>query len=712
MSVADYVVADQEGNRQTSDSVLAPWLKRRDAARENRKQYERQWMVNQHMAAGKQWLKYSPRDHRVLEQKTDDRGRPLVTADVLDQYCGTVIGKITADDFRPELLLLHDDAEAQLYGDQVNDAFGWCWDNEARGDHRLIALLRVLIKGTGSGAIRCRYDRTRGATIGEVPHQDGKPVLDETRARDYVFARQAQGLSANLKTLHEGAVSWEVLSGWNLLPPPGVEDADDFPWEIIVRPVSLETLKVMYGAKADNVSEADAQALGTLGQNEAGTYLRSAVDSPTLAGQLKGHALVFTGYQRPDAKKPNGQTVVFTHDDQLLDVTDNLPYTDQPYGPRSGITYFHWNRLPGRFWAKAFIEPGIDPQKARNKRLSQITESLDRGLPKVYVRDGDLTEMPTGSPLEVIELRKDAAPPIIDNGLALSGSFFTDVQLQDENVEKALGLKAVSLGQSPSGVSAYSAMALLTENDATKLDVIATAFKLNVADVGRDTLEAMKQWPSTKELLLAGDDDRLQAAVFNSRRAIPSAYMVRPAKGGALPRSQASEIQKIADLWNAAVTAGATASDPVGWLDWYKRSLDAGSAEDLPDMSQTASQVHKAALENVVMARTGQPVPVADYDNAQIHIPEHRQEEGELQQAAMYGDQEAAAGAQAIQQHILMHEQQAQQNALGAQPQGPPVAPGQDPNAAGGDQQNPAFAARAVQYENQVLSPRPPRVRF
>lgn len=704
--MSDMMLFDS-GARLSTQSILEPWIERRDAAKKNRKQYERQWMVNMHFAAGKQWLKYSPRDHRVLEQKTDERGRPLVTADVLDQYCGTVLGKLAADDFRPELLLLHDDTESEMYGDQVNDALDFAWENEAHGDQRLLSLLRILVKSTGTGAIRCRYDRNRGQVVGDVPHRDnGQPILDETDARDFVFARQQQGKSANIRQINEGAITWEVLSGWNILPPPGVEHAVDFPWEIIVRPIELKTLALVYGARAQEVGEADVQALGILGQNETSPYLRTGTDSPTLAGQLKNHALLFTGYKRPDAEHPQGQTVVFSHDDVLLDTVEGLPYTDTPHGPRSGVTYFHWNKLPGRFWSRAFIEPGIDPQKSRNKRLSQVTETIDRGQPKVYVKQGAIPELPKGSPLEVIELRPDAAPPILDTGVAVGGWLYQDIEMQDANVEKALGLKQVSLGNSPSGVSAYSAMALLTENDATKLDVIAQEFKLGIADVTRDTLEAMKQWPSQKQLLLAGDDDRLRAVVFNARQMIPTAYMCKPAKGGTLPRSQAAEVQKVADLWNAAVTAGATVSDPVRWLDWYKRSLDAGQAEDLPDMSQQMSQVHKALLENVVMARTAQPVPVADYDDPAVHIQEHDQELSELAQAAMYGDQQAVAAANAIEQHKQMHLAQAQANQMAAAPAGAQAG------AASPDAQFQAFNnARAVRYENAVLAPRPPSVR-
>jgi hypothetical protein len=44
--------------------------------------------------------------------------------------------------------------------------------------------------------------------------------------------------------------------------------------------------------------------------------------------------------------------------------------------------------VKGRFWGRALIEPGIGPQRRRNKRSSQIDEIIDRGLPKVFIEEG------------------------------------------------------------------------------------------------------------------------------------------------------------------------------------------------------------------------------------------------------------------------------------------------------------------------------------
>lgn len=693
-----------DGSRRTGDALLSPWTDRATQARKARRPYEAQWMTNQAFAAGKQWVVYQPREHRVLEDpKRKRQGRSMQTADVLTQYLWTAIGKLAADDFRPQLLFTNDNRERELYAQQANLAFGWGWDEEWQGDEILLDMLLTLAV-FGTGAIRCRYDRQRGAMLGDVPHVDGKPITDPEQARRHVAEAKYYGDQIDLRPLREGAVTWEVLSPWNLLPQPGVEHERDFTWEIIVRPVAIETLKETYGARADGVQAQDIEAMSLLGLKELPT-ISSSPQLGDSSARLKDHALVYTGYQKPNADFPKGQKVVWAGDDHLLDATAQLPYQEQPYGPRSGISYFRYWPVKQRFFGRALIEPGIGPQRRRNKRSSQMDEIIDRGMPSVYAEEGSIDpDTLTGNPVELRELKPGSSKPMIDPGIGPGSHFTADIELADADIQKGLGINEIGLGNAPTGVSAYSAMALISENDAKKLDPIMQRFKLAVSDVARDTFEAMRNWPDGKQLLIAGEDDTLQAVTFE-RAMLPACYYVRPAKGGTLPRSQASEIQKIADLWNAAVVGGVVAQDPVAWIEWYKQSLDAGKVEELPKTDAGATQQHKAALENIVMVRTHQVLPVAPYDDAQIHVAEHEDEQEQLQQAADLGDKDAAAAIGVIEQHKQLHLQQAQQNAQQNMATAPPAVGGVP--AAG-----PAGEAPFIpppQYENTLQTPRLPR---
>src|SRR5437868_5526932 len=107
-----------DGSRQTSDAILQPWLDRAKQARKARRPLEAQWMTNQAFAAGRQWAVYMPREHRVLDDpRRKQYGRSMQVSDVLTQYVWTAIGKLAADDFRPQLLFERSDEEAEMYAE-------------------------------------------------------------------------------------------------------------------------------------------------------------------------------------------------------------------------------------------------------------------------------------------------------------------------------------------------------------------------------------------------------------------------------------------------------------------------------------------------------------------------------------------------------------------------------------------------------------------
>lgn len=668
---------------ETDRELLVPWIRRRDQARTDRRRYEHAWSVSQFFAAGIQWLASEQATGRIMEDPNarDKRGRPLDVVDVLSQYCGTVIGKLAQGDMRPELLSLYDnDAQADLYTEQLNAAVGFAWDEECKADKRFLAILRTLVE-LGTAGIRCRVDRVSGKLIApEWPHANGQPLLGDGEAQQHMDQMYTAGLPVDMRPLREAKLALEKLSPWNILPPPGIEDPGEWPWELIVRPVHIPELKMVYGSKASGVTADRIEDMGMLAYSVQRYNLsNSGMQQPAVVSGLKEHALTYTGYRRPDNEYPSGETVVFTHDGHLLDRVEALPYTQSPWGPRSGITYFRWGILEGRFWGRSFMEPGIGPQKIRNKRSSQIDLTIDSGQNKIFVEEGSIdTSKLKGVPNEIVKVKPGATMPKSDGGIQPGAWMQADLELQDTNIQKALGIYGVGLGENPQAVTTYGQLALLNENESTKFGPIAQDFKLNVCDVVRDMIEAMKQWPADKQILIAGDENKLRALAFNAKAAIPAAYLVRPTKQG-LPRSEGAELQKVTDIMNQAVATGAAVQQPAEWLAWYVQSLNEGKAEEIPNTGLGVEQRRKAALENVVMVHTGQVLPVAPEDDAQIHVTEHDEEIVRLQETAAQGDQVAGHLIQVIEQHKQLHLEQAQQNAGRVQSSLPPQGPAPGP---------------------------------
>lgn len=640
------------------------WRARIQHALRDRKRYEPQWHINQAFAAGKQWLAWAPRERRLVIPPMPD-GRERYTADVLTQYLLTTKGKLMADDFRPNVLFRRDDIESEEYAEQANRALAYGWDYEWYGDDVLARLIdKILVYGTC--AVRCRFDPTIGPVVAEnVPFdKDGQPILDPEEAVRAVAQAVATGQTLKFKDI-KGRVVWEPLAPFNLLVPPGLDNEDDFPWEIVVRPRTVDSLKLEYGAKAANIEEEVLSAVDLVGVREQ-PIADSDLAFLSAGGKLEGHTLVYTCYQRPNEKLPNGQVVVIAGKNHVLDVQNSLPYQAPDGSYRSGITYFHFWKVPSRFWSKSLIEPGIGPQRMLNKRRSQMQEIIDRGLPYMLVEEGTLKQPPQGKPMAIVPIKQGAAKPIPVQGIGPGPWMQQDVESIYMDLEKALGMREISLGSHPQGVSAYAALALIGENDQTKLDPIVQGFKLSVRRIVENTLYDIKRyWPADKQIALAGNNGIITAETFNASK-LPAFYQVEIAKGESQPRSQGAKIQMIYDLFQQ----GAATSQPLP-IDWLADSLKAGKPMPLPDEPQQVHR-HKAEIENQEMM-AGQQIGVAYYDPPEIHVPIHRAQQV---QAELTGNVQAAQLFEAhIRQHLEVAAMNAQEQAQAAQPTAPTQTP-------------------------------------
>lgn len=643
------------------------WQARIQNGLRDRRRYEPQWHVSQAFAAGKQWLAWAPRERRLVLPPLPD-GRERYTADVLTQYMSTMTGKIMSDDFRPQILFRRDDIDSQEFADQANKALGYGWDYEWDGD-KVLRQLIVKVLTFGTCAIRVRFDPSIGPVVAQnVPHQNGQPILDPGEALAAVANAAATGQTLTFKDI-KGRIVWEPLSAFNLIVPPGLEHDDAFPYEIVAFPRTIDSLTREYGkAKTAGVQEEVLSAIDLIGTREQ-PIADSDLAFSSAGGKLEGHTMVYTCYQRPMADMPLGQVTVLAGKGHVLDVQNQLPYRTPDGEPRSGICYFHYTRVPSRFWSKSLIEPGIAPQRMLNKRRSQQQEIIDRGLPYVIVEEGTLKQPPQGGPMKIVAIKPGSPKPQQMQGIGPGPWMQQDVESIYADLEKALGMREISLGAHPQGVSAYAALALMGENDQTKLDPIIQDFKLSIRHVVECTLYDIKRyWPPDKQIALAGDDGLLQAVTFNASK-LPNFFQVEIAKGGSKPRSQGAKIQMIYDLYQQ----GGAMGQPLP-LTWLFSSLQAGEPLPLPTEPVDIHE-KKAHTENEEMME-GTAIGVAYYDPPEIHIPVHREQQVE---AELVGRMDLAAIFENhIRQHMQVAAMNAQEQALQALPNtGPPPMVGQ-----------------------------------
>jgi hypothetical protein len=654
------VALAENGVLTDPQKLVSEWRDRIREAREDRRRFEPTWLSNLAFASQRHhlvWDRYSRT--LVLPKEAEQRMArgELYQIDVITERRLRALGELSNAIDRPELLLVDDGAgmveeDFQL---QLNRAVGHGWDHEWRGDEALADKDRKLVD-FGVAAIRCRFDPTVGPVkANDVPFKDGKPILDLEQARTHVAETAAAGGVADLRTIHEGAIRWEVLSPFNILVPPGIEHEKDFPWEIVVRPVLIDKLVEEYGDVAANLKEDTdiGSILGLDAQSEAEG--RGADPQSGKKSRLRNHVWLYTCSERPSRKYPKGRVVVLASNQFVpLATRDELPVCAPDGTYRSGITYFHWWRVTGRFWSRSLIEPMKDIQRRINKRATQADQTIDRGQAYLMVDKNSNARYRKGFPVEVIELDPAERAPIPSAGIPPGDWLYKDKADAIEDLDRASGIGQSALGENPENATTYGQLALLHEQESGKRTVILTESRDGVVRLTEDAAHFIKTWwGPDKQILLDGDDDKVEAQAFNATKLADMFYIVRAAKGAAKPRSQAAEIQKIDALWQAALNSAVVQSDPAKWVAWYHDSLEAGQALDLPE-SPNDEHLERAELENSQLM-DGANLEVFYADPPQIHIPSHR---GSQIQALMAGD---LAAVQAHEIHIQKHEQMAQQ---------------------------------------------------
>jgi hypothetical protein len=626
--------------------LLGVWKNRREQALHERRKYEPTWAICESFLAGRQWVSWSTsqasRTGRVVSEPNPGN-RERHTVNVITNYVQTILGKLFVEDLRPTVVFTRDDNESESISSHTRAMARYLWDVELQADSRLHEVLLSTVT-YGTAALRCYFDTTKGEEIGEFPvGPDGQPIVDINEAREYVAQAAEQGYQVPFKPLREGKVTIESLHPRHLLVPPGIVTEDRFPWLMIEQAVPVAWANMKYPRRTGDLRE------DTLVSHEAlaaGLDVSDPNASPADAGKLKEHALVTTAYEMPTEQHPHGRVVVFSpKQNVILDVQESLPY--RLHGePHHGIVFFHYHRLPNRFFSKGVVEDLVGPQRQKNRARSQMIELKDRNLGRVYARKGTITasNKPVGKIMELIEIPLHADYPQETTGGGIGPWVENEARINDEDMQLVAGMRDVSFGNTPSGVVAYSALALLADQDNRRVGPTLKRVRGAIGDMMILALElARRYWQDGKQMALAGPDGDIELLLFR-RAQLPVEFYVDVARHAPLPTSPAVEAQKIFDIFNAATSAG----QPLP-IEWLKSSLDAGRALPIP---KQMDEVHfgKAETENILLAQ-GQPVFPSYYDDDYLHVMIHRN--AQIEQMSNPQTQ------QLFEMHIQMHSEQA-----------------------------------------------------
>lgn len=644
----------------------------------DRKKYEALWHECLAFAAGRLVRWQGVGTYRKLVPEPMRKGSDRYAVDMLAQYRQTVHAELDLDDDRPQLLFRSDDLPNRDYAEMANNALGYGWDVEWHGDE-MLRRARYGIIDYGTVGLRCVWDPNAGELIARVPYFGGKPVWDKEEARKLA----GQGQSFTIKDARRGRIRWLMGSPFQLIVPPGVVDAEDFPWEVWLDIMPVDQANALYGT--DAFTEDDIAPLTHVQPDDENA------DGQKRAVHLKDHCKVYSYFERPTKKNPAGRVVVLGNTAmRYVEDRKELPYVSPNGEFRAGIHYLHYIPLSNRFWSRSMMELGIQPAREYARRRTQLGMIYARGQPKIAMEVGALKATPSGEPGEVLLMNVGKPLPQEFKGLSPNPAMYSELEWIRKDLEYAIGLR-VSLGENPPNVGTYSQLSLLKEAETRKLDSITHMSQSTIMHLTEDTVYDMSRyWGKDKMVMVAGLNGELESFQFDSTPIRQAFYRLEVAKGAAKPRTQAARLQLVADLWNAALQSGLVMTDPQAWWEWLHNSNESGEPAPPPSTAPDYNDVYAGYA--VQMIAQGQLPPMLDYiDLAKVTVAVR-----ELQtHAALSGNEETRTHCEQFLQALAsVHQVQM----LGQQAAALPSGMGQATMGAAAEQQG----AQLEQQQHQA----------
>ncbi len=226
---------------------------------------------------------------------------------------------------------------------------------------------------------------------------------------------------------------------------------------------------------------------------------------------------------RPSDKYSNGRYMVICGTDTLVDV-DRMPIKANKGDFYYSFTDFHYDYVPGRYWADAPINDLISDCQAINEILQCL--ALNRkgiGRPRVVTpSDIHISKINEGG-FGFLQLKYDSLlaggqRPQIESGLPLPGQIIDELTLHKTNIQDVSGdPKNILKGQAPSATSSGIQIDILRE----------TAEKGHYPDIERYNramgrvykkrlLLASELYTEERQLKISGRGNRLEIMAFKA----------------------------------------------------------------------------------------------------------------------------------------------------------------------------------------------------
>lgn len=273
-------------------------------------------------------------------------------------------------------------------------------------------------------------------------------------------------------------------------------------------------------------------------------------------------------------------------------------------GPTSGwpyehgrYPYAHISHIPtGRFYRDSIINDLIPLQKEYNRTRGQIIEAKNRmSKPQLAAEIGSIDpSMVTNEPGQIILYRPGFQAPIPIALQEIPSYVIQELERIKMDMDEISGQHEVSRGQTPTGVTAATAISYLQEQDDSKLSHTFDSIEEALEKVAFETLNYVHQyWDTPRMVKVTGEDGSFDVMAFLGSD-LKGNTDIRIEAGSSLPTSKAAKQAFIMDLMK------------MGFIDPNKglEVMEIGGINKIYEQVQI--DVRQAQRENLKMAQATQ----------------------------------------------------------------------------------------------------------
>lgn len=348
---------------------------------------------------------------------------------------------------------------------------------------------------------------------------------------------------------YEGDVRLECLTMFEVFPDPLAKTIDEAQWLIKAKVRKLDYFRDRYPERGNAVKEEDVWLQSSIYDLKANAATSVGIAGSQSTEQMKNSAIELVYYERRSKDHPNGRMVVCASGVLLED-------KELPIG-EFDIVKFDDILIGGRYNSEAIIthlRPIQDQYTiTRTKCADWVKQTL--GGKYIAAKGAGLSQEAINDTTEVVEYNPvpNAEPPHAMAIPQIPSYVYEDIKVLSGEFDFISGINEASRGVSPGAQMPFRGMALLVEQDQTRISVQTSRNELAYARLGCAILKYVgKNYKMPRMLKTAGDGLSYAVKEFMGSD-IKDNYDVIVVPGSTAPTSKVLKRQDIMNAYQTGI---------------------------------------------------------------------------------------------------------------------------------------------------------------